>query len=464
LLAPTHEEEITSLVSRTVKSYKELPLRLYQITRKYRDEFRPRHGLLRGREFVMKDLYTFDSSLDSALETYENVRAAYSRIFSELKLPVLAARASSGDMGGNLSHEYHLPAPIGDDRVIHCNSCDYIVNEEIAEPGAMSEVAADVPLGVWRGITRDRSTLVNVWYPKSTAQTDKCGPRQYSDADINLTAVKGIVPDLDTAVASAASLWYAAVKNSPRTATAVFNILDGRLPASLGDCIMGGRFGDLLWPNQIPVPEQQLPIVVHGGQPGEGPPNLLRTQTGDSCKRCSHGTLVVERAIELGHTFHLGTRYSDPLAAKITVPPSLDNISIQMGCHGIGISRIIAAAAELFSDDKGLNWPVSMAPFSCVLIPQYERDEEAALRVYEGIVGSMSVAGMSLDVVLDDRTKTLPWKLADADLVGFPVLVVLGREWRQSGRVEVQCRKLGMKDLVELEDLPTVIRRIYNDI
>ena len=156
---------MTTLVARTVKSHKELPLRLYQITRKYRDEFRPRHGLLRGREFTMKDLYTFDISLACALQTYDQVGRAYSDMFRELGLPVLAAKASSGDMGGDLSHEYLLPTPLGEDRVVSCNSCDYVVNEEIADTTAVTEAPQNTPISVWRGITKDRSTLVNVCYP-----------------------------------------------------------------------------------------------------------------------------------------------------------------------------------------------------------------------------------------------------------------------------------------------------------
>jgi len=464
LLAPTHEEEITSLVAKTVKSYKELPLRLYQITRKYRDEFRPRHGLLRGREFTMKDLYTFDSSLESALETYEKVRVAYSNIFSEMRLPVLAAKASSGDMGGDLSHEYHLPASTGDDRVIHCDSCDYVINEEIAETATTVEVPAGTDLGVWRGITKDRSRLINVWYPKRTAQPNSQEFQEYSDADVSISTVKSVVSDLDSTVADAVPLWLSAVRGSANTATELVNIFDGRLPVSLGDELRKGALNDLMWPVQLGPSRPRLAVTVtaaSGGQHSSGKPSsLLRIQKGDQCPQCPKGTLTVEKAIELGHTFHLGTRYSDPLGAKISTP-SASSVPMQMGCHGIGISRIMGAIAEHFADKAGLNWPVAIAPYSCIVIPAKEGDEEDALRVYNGVTASAGAGRGVVDVILDDRNKSMPWKLADADLVGFPIIVVLGREWRASGRVEVQCRRLGVKDLVLLSDLPACIAKLH---
>ncbi|KAK0656011.1 hypothetical protein B0T16DRAFT_398289 [Cercophora newfieldiana] len=462
LLAPTHEEEITSLVAKTVKSYKELPLRLYQITRKYRDEFRPRHGLLRGREFTMKDLYTFDGSLDSALETYEKVRAAYSNIFAEMRLPVLAAKASSGDMGGDLSHEYHLPASIGDDRVIHCDTCDYVINDEIAETTATSQVPANTELGVWRGITKDRTRLINVWYPKRVTQPNG-GVREYSGVDISIPAVKSAIPDLDSAVGDAAPLWLSTVGGAPEKAVELVNLLDGRLPKSLGDRLRGGSLEDL-WPAEFREARPIVTVTVAGGWDNDSMPlGLLRVHSGDDCPKCSHGTLTVDKAIELGHTFHLGTRYSDPLGALVSLPGApgaAKGVPMQMGCHGIGISRIIAAVAEHFADEKGLNWPVSIAPYSCVMIAKEAKDEDLE-KVHTQLDKLEESDKGVLDVVIDDRHKSMAWKLADADLVGYPIIVVLGREWSDSGRVEVQCRRLRVKEAVSLEDLPKFVNKLH---
>lgn len=462
MLAPTHEEEVTLLVARTVKSYKELPLRLYQITRKYRDEFRPRHGLLRGREFIMKDLYTFDSSVESALATYDQVRGVYSRIFSDMKLPVLSAKASSGDMGGDLSHEYHLPTPIGEDCVVSCGSCDYIVNEEIANSVISEEAADDTAPGVWRGITKDRTKLVNVWYPKWTRPLGGGDVREYADGDINLSSVKSVVPDLDAAVEDALPFWSAATTPGSRTATSIVNVVDSRLPLSLARDLRDVAPNTSSWPAALPAPEPPLPASTCHGESGAGAPlNLLRIRTGDKCPQCSSGALKVQKAMELGHTFFLGTRYSEPLGATTSVPPSGQPLPMQMGCHGIGISRVVGAVAEHLRDDTGLNWPVAIAPYSCVIVPGKDVEDGDALQVAHHINGSQNAGCGFLDVALDDRQRPLPWKLTDADLIGFPVIVVLGREWRAAKRVEVQCRRLGIKQVVAVADLPGLVGQLH---
>ncbi|KAK1757554.1 proline--tRNA ligase [Echria macrotheca] len=457
LLAPTHEEEITTLVARTVKSHKTLPLRLYQITRKYRDEFRPRHGLLRGREFVMKDLYTFDHSLESALETYQTVRAAYSRIFAEMKLPILAAKASSGDMGGDLSHEYHLPSPIGDDHVIHCNSCAYVINEEIANMAVVEEIPVDAEVGVWRGITTDRSTLVNVWYPRRTTLPGSDRHREYDDGDVSISAVKSIIPNLDASVADPVARWMAAHGDASQTATKLMNLVDSRLPTSFSSSLKSGDPGIPLWPRALPLSPSHPPVAVYDGRPR----SLLRARTGDRCPECSSGVLTVEKAIELGHTFHLGTRYSDPLGANIAAPSSNKNVPMQMGCHGIGVSRIIGAVSEHLADEAGLNWPVVIAPYSCVIIPDSKYGDGPAVQVYEMVSHASKTDSEILDLVVDDRKLPLPWRMKDADLVGYPIVIILGKEWGRSQKAEVQCRRLGVRELVSMDDLPGVIDGLH---
>ncbi|KAK3397695.1 hypothetical protein B0T20DRAFT_453765 [Sordaria brevicollis] len=465
LLSPTHEEEITNLVAQTVRSYKDLPLRLYQITRKFRDEMRPRHGLLRGREFTMKDLYTFDTDLSSALDTYEQVRAAYSRIFNEMKLPVLAAKASSGDMGGDLSHEYHLPSPYGEDSVITCGSCDYTVNEEIAAAKVEHETCQAEHVGVWRAITKDRSTLVNVWYPTRTSNASTGEVRQYTNSDLNIYAIKSLVPDLDAGVSDATDIWTAATEGPDATAKRLVNLFDGRLPPSLSDSL-GDTASLPMWPNSVQTGTSTLDVQRHESSTGEREPlNFLRIRAGDGCPQCSSGTLNVHKAMELGHTFHLGTRYSDPLSAKVSLPTGVSGTpkiaSMQMGCHGIGISRVIGAVAEHLADDKGLNWPVAIAPYTCIVVfPEGSYDD--AVEVYKRILSIAGDQDDRVDIILDDRQKSLPWKLKDADLIGVPVIVVLGREWRMTRRVEVQCRRLNVKDIVDVHNLPSVVADLHS--
>ncbi|OHF04343.1 prolyl-tRNA synthetase [Colletotrichum orchidophilum] len=474
MLSPTHEEEITTLVAKTVKSYKELPLRLYQITRKFRDELRPRHGLLRTREFTMKDLYTFDVSAESALETYQKVQLAYTGVFKALKLPVMVAKASSGDMGGDLSHEYHLPTSIGEDTVVTCNNCNYAANAEIAESraatvdirgsGGLAEAVspASVSTRVWRGISKDRKTLVNAWYPgRSQNGSDR-------DTDIRIPAIKSIVTDLDASTEDAVSLWQTTITSTfsggdaAATRPRIINIIDSTLSNSVEEIL---RDESNAWPiSGLGIPKDTVHSTIITKTQGGQPINLLAAHAGDKCPCCDSGALQVQKALELGHTFYLGTRYSEPLEAMVSIPtraissrhevqpaPTERKTPMQMGCHGIGVSRLIGAVAEHLKDTKGLQWPRVIAPYEVVVIstPNLAKD---AIIVYDEIAASSRAPG-GIDLVLDDRAVSFAWKLNDADLVGYPVLVILGKVWKERGDCEVQCRRLGIKEMVPLREL-----------
>ncbi|KAK5987672.1 Proline--tRNA ligase [Cladobotryum mycophilum] len=429
MLSPTHEEEITSLVVSTLKSYKDLPLRLYQITRKYRDEIRPRHGLLRSREFIMKDLYTFDLTVDSAVDTYQDVSAAYRAFFSDLKLPILVAEASSGDMGGNHSHEYHLANAIGEDTVATCKSCGYTANDEVAVARTLSKddiesAATDVKLSqfrVWHGITKDRKTLVNAWYPLAESS---------SEDGLNIHAVGSIVPGLDASISDSIPFWKESLQQAD-----------------------GGSFrGDLpLFPADLGGSQIQQSSIAE--TPSGETLNLLRLMDGDGCPRCETGTLQIDRALELGHTFILGTRYSEPLGAFVSLPQSPGKpVPIQMGCFGIGVSRILGTVAEHLADDRGLNWPRAIAPFEAIIIPTSSVNEQT-LEFYDKLA-SHSASNEGFDVVLDDRKETFGWKMQDADMTGYPVTIILGKAWREKGTCEIQCRRLSVKENVAAEDIP----------
>lgn len=461
LLAPTHEEEITTLVAKTIKSYKSLPLRLYQINRKYRDEIRPRHGVLRSREFIMKDLYTFDYSLDSALKTYEEARAAYKRLFDELKLPYLIAEATSGDIGGDLSHEFHLPSSIGEDNVIRCGSCPYVANEELAMarpvlPGGRVDTEAQV----WRSITKDGRTLVNVWYP---ARSDHA---TFSHSDINTHVLKALVPGLDTSLEDALPLWESTLNSSTSDQQApLLNIIDYRLGQQFANRLRDDSSGlSMLLQDaaKLSLLDVQYMTTSNAGDPI----NTIRIRDGDHCPRCDSGELTVHKAIELGHTFHLGTKYSEALDARVQVPRalaedsragsakpnSLISMPMQMGCHGIGVSRIIGAVAHHLADTRGLNWPRAIAPFEVVVIPGRGM-EDVAVDVATALTEPSRRDLAPIDVALDDRGESLLWKMKDADLVGYPVIVVLGREWKSHQLCEVQCRQLGSQQFIPFHEL-----------
>ena len=452
--------------------------------RKYRDEFRPRHGLLRGREFIMKDLYTFDPTVASALETYEAVRAAYTRFFSELKVPILVAKASSGDMGGDLSHEYHLTTSLGEDHVVSCSDCDYVVNDELAEIPTPRKCGDKVPIHVWRGITKDRSTLVNVWYSQGSGDAQGQGSNAYTDVDVNIHAVKSIVADLDGGIENPLPHWAAAISDRPAGGIRLVNIIDHRIPASFSDDLDARAPGLPIWPDGLgQEPPSTASIKVVDSSDDGKPLNMLRVKTGDRCPQCPSGTLKVDKAIELGHVFHLGTRYSEPLEARVSIPLSLlpdaekkstsstgskktdevVSVPLQMGCHGIGVSRIIGAVADHLMDDKGLNWPRKIAPYEVVVVPGQGLGDDAA-SILDALRGHVGSTGQGLDAVLDDRESSFGWKLNDSDLIGYPVIVVLGREWKASRRCEVQCRRLGVKEHIGVEELPVFVNDLLDQL
>ena len=442
----------------------------------------------------MKDLYTFDKSKCLALATYEQVRNAYAALFSELKIPYLVAEADPGDMGGNLSHEFHFLTSKGEDRVINCQSCDYVANEELAkaavpartepkgglkwsfiesnQPIPSGNSSADSIFSVWRGLSRDRTTLVNVWYTLSPGTSTRT-----VRPEINTHAVKRVIPDLDPSVENAAAHWKSEKQLNPGSRLdqtlgipRIINLVDYRLPREvLGDS-MNSEIP--IWPESLNETVTEVkPTVISKDPLTHEQLDLLCIQKGDICPKCCEGQLDVNVAIELGHTFFLGTRYSEPFNAVVTLPSSHseadDGIStesaqqsrqvlMQMGCHGIGVSRMIGAVAETLADEKGLNWPRVIAPYEAVVVstPGNELD---ALSIYDSLVSGPGNAGNkdwnSLDVVLDDRENPFPWKMKDADLIGYPVIVVVGKGWKTERTCEVQCRRLSVRENVPFDRL-----------
>ncbi|SZE99365.1 unnamed protein product [Blumeria hordei] len=493
LLSPTHEEEITSLVSSTVKSFKELPIRLYQITRKYRDELRPRSGLLRSREFTMKDLYTFDFSPSLALLTYHKVRETYIDIFNELKIPYLQAEADTGDIGGSLSHEFHFPTSTGEDHVFTCSQCDYVANEDLAETIIPERTKPDFDITnssqlisntqLWRGFSRDKSTLINVWYQ---------GPGPFLTAlgssRISFGSLKAIYPEFDTTIDDASVLLS---RNQVSKSSAqerkiqpnikkIINFIDCRVNTPTLEAVVNKDPRLPIIPPSLGDPNAQLQIESRHTDPNTGKAyNLLRLQDDDLCPRCDGGHLKLHKAIELGHTFFLGTRYSEPLMATLNVPvdvlerenmtfrsesdqqtKSMEKVFIQMGCYGIGMSRLIGAVADTLADKKGLNWPRAMAPYEVVII-SCKGLEVGAEEVYDKLSEAAIVKPSQMfDLVLDDRKQSFSWKMQDADLVGYPVIVVIGRKWGSDKVCEVQCRRLNVRSEVCIDDLNDTVNSI----
>jgi prolyl-tRNA synthetase len=448
----------------------------------------------------MKDLYTFDLTPSLALSTYEQVREIYARLFDELKLPYLVAEADSGDMGGNLSHEFHFPTSKGEDHIISCSNCTYVANEELAEspvplPGkeldnsgsAMTDGISNKPeveVLVWRGISHDRRTLINVWYPPSITSNSVTATAGSTPLEVNVHAVKAVFADLDASVEDPLPIWENINSTAPRNGEAgtpvpirLLNLVDCRLPEDAQASIRTKQSHVPFWPTSIDSCPPRMEVEVVSKDPSSQQPlNLLRIVEGDPCPRCPDGKLKVQKAIELGHTFHLGTRYSEPLAATVTVPADDSNnlksevsrssrqVPMQMGCHGIGVSRMIGAVADTLADDRGLNWPRVMAPFEVVIVPSKGLDE-AALEVYDVLCKLQTASSTSqLDLVLDDRAESFPWKMQDADLVGYPVIIIVGRKWKAEGICEVQCRRLQLRQQVPIGELADLIRSVLSQL
>ncbi|KAI9670644.1 MAG: hypothetical protein M1831_005864 [Alyxoria varia] len=475
-LAPTHEEEITELVRQTVKTRKALPLRLYQISRKYRDERRPRQGLLRAKEFLMKDLYTFDVDETSALQTYSKVKEGYAKIFEDLKLPVTVAGADSGSMGGNLSHEFHVVSSNGEDTVVTCERCDYVANEEVAIAGH-SKRSKDISVPIENvkcsmGITQDKA-LVLV-FTENTEQESLAEDLK----GLNVHAVKRALPELDTRVEHPIERWQDEIKAR--------NLLPGGAK-SLGrltvvcESAVAHVHGDerelqaFRWIREtqekfqqagIPFPEIRFEKKVTTDE------SLAKVQEGGTCPQCQSPSLNTKNAIELGHTFHLGTRYSRPLELVLgETPTSNEKVPVSMGCHGIGISRIIGTVAALLSDDRGLNWPVSIAPYQSIIVASPGIEPALIDKVYDKLTRNRLNADgtepyqKKIDTIIDDRSdSSFIQKLKDADLTGYPVIVVIGRQWSINALIEVQCRKLGKAVGVPLSNLQNTVKNFLDQL
>lgn len=489
LLSPTHEEEITALVGGMVNSYKQLPLLLYQTSRKYRDEPRPRQGLLRSREFLMKDLYTFDATPEKALVTYRKVREAYDNFFNELRIRFLVARAASGDIGGSLSHEYHVSTISGEDTFIKCGSCTYAVNEEWATENTAIKgvIRTDEDWGPhqsWFGVSQDRNCLVEAILPRNIGSGEHSNSKQRT-SQINPQLIRSIYPDLDLSIEAPLRTFLEYWKEK-RSSTPLMDLEILSQPQLIR--IYDYRISQ----NSIDLQDSQVSKItvdaglseVVGSRVYTDPRslNLARVRDGDQCPDCGEKDLRVLQTLELGHTFHLGQRYSKPMDAKFAAGPKLPTESepfasqrqdqgiaaehgqewFYMGCHGIGISRMVAAVADSLADEKGLMWPRAMAPYEAVILATGEQKADAE-EIWDLLVQQQGGTD-PVEAVLDDRDKSLGWKLKDADLIGFPVVIVLGSTFRKEGLCEVSIRRLGIREKILIENLREYVGRKLAEI
>ncbi|KAG0172579.1 hypothetical protein DFQ30_010193 [Apophysomyces sp. BC1015] len=466
LLAPTHEEEITQLVASELRSSKQLPIRLYQIGRKYRDELRPRAGLLRGREFIMKDLYTFDASIEDAYIAYSDVSNAYDKIFKRIGIPFVVAAADSGNIGGSLSHEYHLLSNVGEDTLLTCSNCGYTANEELAvghvpriTPAdihskqvlpAMADTTCDT-----LGLAQDRRSAVQFTF-LDYVSADKEGNSNVHGVAVSLTP-KGRTTNI---LKVQAELRKHLTKQKAMADSDTFDVGIRHQPVNQ-------------LPNHVFIDDTVAPwceTLASNGKFLLHEPNHFRiAEAGDHCTSCSGHHLTSVKAIEVGHTFYLGTKYSSTLQCVFRPPnPKADKVPAEMGCYGIGVTRLLAAVAEASIDDRGIVWPRTIAPYRACIVTTDDKDPEflkLADNIYDKLENLVDTRhrGPSRnpfynDVVIDDRRSGFGSKMKDAELIGYPWIIVLGKKSLSTGMIELHERVKGEPSsriempLEELED------------
>ncbi|KAJ2806167.1 hypothetical protein H4R20_001794 [Coemansia guatemalensis] len=428
ILGPTHEEEITATVKDMVRGYRQLPLRLYQTTRKFRDEARPRSGLLRAREFIMKDLYSFDTTKEQAIATFETMKDAYRRCFDRIGVPYVVAEADSGNIGGSLSKEFHFISRAGEDTVLKCNSCGYVANEERATSTACINGGVDV-----YDVTAKEGDRVLHRYKVAVP-----AGHEVSVPKIKQALAIGVRARLEITLSDTHS-----VDRAPEILQKMITELDS---ANDITCYVDSR-------NWERIMAGQSVETLGDGANNKGPVlgDWHVAKSGDVCGKCGDGSLEGQRAIEVGHIFYLGDKYSRAMDFKVLFNGTRDYV--QMGCYGIGISRILQAAAECSNvDGRGLRWPLAIAPYLATIVPLGDSDR-ATLDVHAALVHT-SIDGACIfkdNVAVDDRSYlSAGFRLYDAQLLGIPVTVVVGRRFAATGEVEVQLR-------VPMLDLPQEI-------
>ena len=467
-LGPTHEEMITTLVKDEVKSYRQLPLTLYQIQNKYRDERRPRYGLMRSREFIMKDAYSFDLDEAGLDKSYWDMYHAYERVFSRCGLYFKPVEADSGAIGGSNSHEFMALADSGEADVIHCDSCDYAANIEIGKPSVMKQ--AEEPLLELTEVATPDAKTIDAVAEQLSLPLDKTMKAVVlsvdgvvvlamvrGDHEVNEIAVQhavdgGVEPEMASEEElQAAGLTGGFISPVGLKQTETFKIVVDESVMEMFNACGGANKKDAHFININPKRDFTLEDII------VAPIRLITTD--DVCPNCG-GHLGIAKGIEVGQVFKLGTKYSESLNGTFLDQNGRPNPYI-MGSYGIGVSRTLAAAIEQFHDENGIIWPRAIAPFEVVVVPINAKDEalmEASTKIYE----ELKAAGV--DVLLDDRKERAGVKFKDADLIGYPLRITVSKNTLESGAVELKTRKTGEAVEVAIADVQKAVADTLNTL
>lgn len=467
-LGPTHEEMITTLVKNEINSYRQLPVNLYQIQSKFRDERRPRYGLMRSREFIMKDGYSFDIDDTAADVSYKNMYDAYSRIFTRCGLTFRPVEADSGAIGGSNTHEFMAIAEAGEADIIHCSACDYAANIEIGKPGIMKQ-AEEVLKELEVVDTPHASTIeavaemLNLPLEKTIkavvyAIEDKVILAMVrGDHDVNEVAVQHAVngsvePEMATPEQlEKVGLTAGFISPVGLKQTDDFIIVVDESVMETYNVCGGANKEDAHYININPKRDFNTDDIIVA-------PIRLITKD-DVCPEC-HSPLEYSKGIEVGQVFKLGTKYSESLQATYLDQNGRPNAMV-MGCYGIGVSRTLAAAIEQYHDDNGIIWPRAIAPFEVVIVPINAKDEalmSTSKSIYDILLNN------KVDVLLDDRKDRAGVKFKDADLIGYPLRITVSKNTLESNEVEIRIRKTGEAINCPIDEVSNKVQELLSQL
>ncbi len=456
VLGPTHEEVITDLVRREISSYKQLPLNLYQIQTKFRDEVRPRFGVMRSREFVMKDAYSFHTNGESLQQTYDVMYQTYSNIFTRLGLDFRAVQADTGSIGGSASHEFQVLADSGEDDIVFSTESDYAANIELAEAVASGERQA--PSKAMELVdTPNAKTIAelveqfNLPIEKTVKTLIVKGANEEQPLialmirgdhelnEIKATKLTQVAEPFEFASEEEIKAKIGAGVGSLGPVNLNIPVIIDRSVALMSDFgaganIDGKHYFNINWERDVTLPPiADLRNVVEGDPSPDG-----------------KGTLLIKRGIEVGHIFQLGKKYSEAMKATVQGEDGRP-LTMTMGCYGIGVTRVVAAAIEQSHDERGIIWPEAIAPFQIAIIPMNMHKSEKVKDFAENLYRTLNAQG--IEVLLDDRNERAGVMFADMELIGIPHQIVIGEKNLEQGLIEYKNRRTGEKQLIEKEKL-----------
>ncbi len=463
-LGPTHEEVITDLVRNEVRSYKQLPLLLYQIQNKYRDEIRPRFGLMRGREFIMKDGYSFDKDEAGLDKSYQDMYDAYSKIFTRCGLTFRPVEADGGAIGNATTHEFTVLAENGESDIVYCEQCDYAANAEKSElKPVVAPQEAELPLEKVHTPNAKTIEAVAQYLQIPVEKTIKAVLFQNEkdqlvcafvrgDHEVNDVKLQNVTGAINLRMADEPAIRAvggAAGFMSPIGLSKDAVVVVDATVMEMKNAVCGANEQDYHYKNANPKRDFGEVIVA----------DIRLIQEGDPCPHCG-APVKMTHGIEVGQVFKLGTKYSEALGAKFLDENGKEKPLI-MGCYGIGVSRTMAAAIEQFHDEHGIIWPRAIAPFEAIIVPINAKDE-AQMEVAEKLYAQMKQLG--IDVLLDDRKERAGVKFKDADLIGYPVRITVSPKLLADDNVEIKIRRNGATSEVKIEKCADAVKELLKEL